>query len=57
MEGIQEDVKNQNGVARVSIQGVKSIWWNRVVFSRLGTGDDDRWPISKGSPPVSVPGA
>ena len=42
MEGIQEDVKNQNGVARVSIQGVKSLWWNRIVFPRLGTGDTDR---------------
>ena len=30
---------------RVSIQGVKALWGNRVVFPRLGTGDTDRWLI------------
>ena len=28
--------------SRVSIQGVKSVWGDRVVFPRLGTGDTDR---------------
>ena len=32
----------------VSIQGVKSLWGDRVVFPRLGTGVTDRWHISKG---------
>ena len=27
---------------RVSIQGVKSLWGDHVVFPRLGTGDTDR---------------
>ena len=31
-----------------SIQGVKSLWGDRIVFPRLGTGDTDRWHINKG---------
>ena len=31
---------------RVSIQGVKSLWGDRVVFSRLGTGDTDLFIVS-----------
>ena len=31
---------------RVSIQGVKSLWGDRIVFPRLGTGDTDRWQIN-----------
>ena len=31
---------------RVSIQGVKSLWGDRVVFPRLGTGNTDRWQIN-----------
>ena len=43
---------------RVSIQGVKSLWGDRVVFPRLRTGDTNRWGINKiYLPPVSVPGA
>ena len=33
---------------RVSIQGVKSLWGDHVVFPRLDTGDTDRWRINKG---------
>ena len=33
---------------RVSIQGVKSLWGDRLTFLRLGTGDTDRWCINKG---------
>ena len=33
---------------RVSNQGVKSLWGDRVVFLRLGTGDTDKWRIYKG---------
>ena len=33
---------------RVSIQGVKSLWGDHVVFPRLVTGDTDRWRINKG---------
>ena len=41
---------------RVSIQGVKSLWGDRVVFLRLGTGDTDMWRINLFyAPPVSVP--
>ena len=43
---------------RVSIQGVKSLWGDGVVFPRLGAGDTDRWQINLVyAPPVSVPGA
>ena len=31
---------------KVSVQGFKSLWGNRVVFPRLGTGDTDRWQIN-----------
>ena len=31
---------------RVSIQGVKSLLGDRIVFPRLGTGDTDRWRIN-----------
>ena len=33
---------------RVSIQGVKSLYGDCIVFPRLGTGDTDRWRINKG---------
>ena len=47
------DVKAGGGTAfihpgRVSIQGVKSLWGDRFVFPRLGTGDTDRGRINKG---------
>ena len=41
-------VSVSNPVIRVSIQGVKSLWGDCVVFPRLGTGDTDRWRINKG---------
>ena len=30
----------------ISIQGVKSLGGDRVVFPRLGTGDTDKWQIN-----------
>ena len=33
---------------RVSIQGVKSLFRDRVVFLSLGTRDTDKWRIDKG---------
>ena len=33
-------------IGRVSIQGVKSLWGDRIVFPRLGTRDTDRWHIN-----------
>ena len=42
-------------IFRVSIQGVKSLLGDHVVFPRLGTEDTDRWRINKvHAPPVSV---
>ena len=38
---------------KVSIQGVKSLWGDCVVFPRLGTAETDRWHINKVyAPPV-----
>ena len=34
--------------ASISIQGVKSLWGDRIIFPRLGTGDTDRWRVNKG---------
>ena len=46
------------GRFKVSIQRVKSLWVDRIIFLRLGTGDTDRWGNKPGfSPPVSVPSA
>ena len=39
-ETIIHDVSEMD---RVSIQGVKSLWGDCVIFPRLGTGDTDRW--------------
>ena len=37
-----QDLKFNFGIqTRVSIQGVKSLWGDLVVFPRLGTGDTD----------------
>ena len=33
---------------RVSIQGAKSLWGDRVGFPRLVAGNSDRWRINKG---------
>ena len=41
-----EQIDKFRGLA-VSIQGVKSLWGDRVVFPRLGTGDTDGWRINK----------
>ena len=42
----------------VKFEGVKSLWGDCSIFSRLGTGDTDRWRIKKGYvPPISVLGA
>ena len=38
--------KIANVSVRVSIQGVKSLWGDHIVFPRLGAGDTDRWPIN-----------
>ena len=43
---IAEETTSGFGRARVSVQGVKSLWGNCVVFRRLGTGDTDRWHIN-----------
>ena len=37
---------SRNLFSRVSIQGVKSIWGDCVVFLRLGTRDANRWHIN-----------
>ena len=42
MLALIEQIDKFRGLA-VSIQGVKSLWGDRVVFPRLGTGDTDRW--------------
>ena len=41
-------LKRSSPGIRVSIQGVKSLWGDCFIFPRLGTGDTDRWCISKG---------
>ena len=54
----KESLGTQIPTGRVSIQGVKSLWGDYVVFPRLGTKDTNRWGINKVYwPPVSVPGA
>ena len=48
VDGIFWDLKKikKKKKNRVSIQGVKSLWGDGVVFLRLGTGDTDRWQIT-----------
>ena len=41
------DVEHGSRTGRVSIQGVKSLGGDRVVFPRLGTRDTDRWHLIK----------
>ena len=47
---LDSNLKIKRSQSRVSIQGVKSLWGDRVVFTRLGTRDNDRLRIN-------VPGA
>ena len=42
----QFNLRYHSSKMRVSIQGVKSFWGDRVVFPRLETGDTDRWRIN-----------
>ena len=47
----------QKVLIRVSIQGVKLLLGDRLIFPRLGPGDTDRWQINLYAPPVSIPNA
>ena len=48
--GYKDILQNLEGkyysIFRYSIQGVKSLWGNRVYFLRLGTRATDRWQIN-----------